>query len=353
MEENGEPLVKITPLAKPEMKQRILGLGAEKEYVFKSFLNQFVVGRTILESLIILSVLMITGCFSATNQTNQTATNSQPPPSADQTNPVVIESQPPPLSSPTKQNDIAQGYCSMANGCPTNKCRTVTQCLGGNDTGRGGDGCAPGETTCEYKDSILKEKYREVTAGQAKQCVQKFITKNLNAYPTLKYLEIEDKEFGREADFCMEDLVETRKLKKEDNYCWFVEMKHKTEPDFPFGSTFYVGAQTCTVYWKIPKVFKTNISALMRVNYSPAQAVKCAEKYIEANKTKFIEYQEFVPGTLSAPGGVLGPGNVTGYSKDLQFYIVTGQSRQGGIYLSVGAHSCTVYEVKEELYHKF
>ncbi len=32
VEENGEPLVKIIPLVRPEMKQRVLGLGAEKGY---------------------------------------------------------------------------------------------------------------------------------------------------------------------------------------------------------------------------------------------------------------------------------------------------------------------------------
>ena len=32
IEENGQPLVKITPLTKPETKQRVLGLGAEKGY---------------------------------------------------------------------------------------------------------------------------------------------------------------------------------------------------------------------------------------------------------------------------------------------------------------------------------
>ena len=32
IEENGEPLVKITSFTKPAMKQRVLGLGAEKRY---------------------------------------------------------------------------------------------------------------------------------------------------------------------------------------------------------------------------------------------------------------------------------------------------------------------------------
>lgn len=32
IEENGEPLVKITPLEKSEVKQRVLGLGVGKEY---------------------------------------------------------------------------------------------------------------------------------------------------------------------------------------------------------------------------------------------------------------------------------------------------------------------------------
>lgn len=32
IEDNGEPLVKITPLAKPEITPRVLGLGAGKRY---------------------------------------------------------------------------------------------------------------------------------------------------------------------------------------------------------------------------------------------------------------------------------------------------------------------------------
>lgn len=32
VEENGEPVAKITPIEKPKIKQRILGLGAEKGY---------------------------------------------------------------------------------------------------------------------------------------------------------------------------------------------------------------------------------------------------------------------------------------------------------------------------------
>jgi antitoxin (DNA-binding transcriptional repressor) of toxin-antitoxin stability system len=32
VEEDGAPAAKITPIEKPEIKQRVLGLGAEKDY---------------------------------------------------------------------------------------------------------------------------------------------------------------------------------------------------------------------------------------------------------------------------------------------------------------------------------
>ena len=32
VEEDGAPVAKITPIEKPEIKQRVLGLGAEKDY---------------------------------------------------------------------------------------------------------------------------------------------------------------------------------------------------------------------------------------------------------------------------------------------------------------------------------
>jgi antitoxin (DNA-binding transcriptional repressor) of toxin-antitoxin stability system len=32
VEDNGKPVAKITPIEKPEIKQRVLGLGAEKDY---------------------------------------------------------------------------------------------------------------------------------------------------------------------------------------------------------------------------------------------------------------------------------------------------------------------------------
>ncbi len=32
VEENGEPVAKVTPIEKPEPKRRVLGLGAEKGY---------------------------------------------------------------------------------------------------------------------------------------------------------------------------------------------------------------------------------------------------------------------------------------------------------------------------------
>ena len=39
IEENGEPLVKVTPLEKTELKQRVLGLGMGKEYFMSDDFN--------------------------------------------------------------------------------------------------------------------------------------------------------------------------------------------------------------------------------------------------------------------------------------------------------------------------
>jgi hypothetical protein len=238
-------------------------------------------------------------------------------------------------------------YCSMANGCPTDKCRTVSSCGGGG----AGDGCPPGPTTCEYKDLNLKDSYTEVSANQAKQCVQQFITQNLATYPTLKYFQIDTNNSAKESDDCQ--VVEnTKGFNKKDEYCWFIALK-PTVQGLPFTPDTYVGAQTCTVYWDLPNTFKTDLASLTSVNYSPDQAITCAENYIVANKTKYQEYKNFVQGSLSVPNKTPSPGaNVADSSKDVSTYTVIGNSSPQSIYLAVGAHSCTVYGVNEKYYTK-
>ena len=126
-----------------------------------------------------------------------------------------------------------------------------------------------------------------------------------------------------------------------------------TDKNLPFAPQFYVGAQTCTVYWSLPAAFKTNLSSLTSVNYSPSQAIACAEKYITANKTKYLEYKNFVSGSLYVPNKPPGlHAKVTDSTKDVSFYTVIGNTSPQSIYLVVGSHSCTVYGVNEQYYTK-
>lgn len=250
---------------------------------------------------------------------------------------------------PTIQNTAIKNYCSIANGCPKDKCRVVTECAGGGE----GAGCAPGETICEYKDLYLKDNYTEVSIGQVKQCVQDFVTKNQSVYSTLTNLEVDENNSGKESDTCSPLLEKESTFNKKDRFCYFIAMHHKTDKNFPFAPQFYVGAQTCSVYWNIPDAFKSDISTLTSVNYSPDQAISCAEKYIDANKTKYLEYKNFIAGSLSVPNKEPGPhAKVTDLSKDVSFYTVIGSSSPQSIYIVVGAHSCTVYGVNEQYYTK-
>ncbi len=248
--------------------------------------------------------------------------------------------------TPTFQETTTNGdYCTMKNGCPKDKCNIATQCGAGGL----GFGCAPGETTCEYKDLNLKDKYREVTINQVKSCVTDFISKNQYSYPTLKVLKIDDNQSGKESSTCDSLLQKGSNFNKEDRYCWYISMQHKTDPSFPLETHFYVGAQTCSVYWNLPDSFKNDLPSLNKVEYSPDQAIVCAENYIEANKGKYLEYKNFVKGFLEIPNKAPGMhGRITDFTKDSSFYTVI----DGNIYLVVGAHSCTVYGVNEQYYTK-
>lgn len=249
----------------------------------------------------------------------------------------------PSTSQSTTKTAVTEEYCSKANSCPTDKCTLVADCAGGSD----GGGCALGEVTCEYKDLILKADYTEVSYAQAKQCAQSFITQNLSVYPTLKYFEIGVDNSSRESSTCNNDTFD-----KKDKFCWFMAMQ-PTDKNLPFAPSFYVGAQTCTVYWNLPTVFKTDLLPLTSVNYSPNQAIVCAEKYISANKTKYLEYKNFELESLHVPNEA--PGShaaITNSTKDVLFYSVSGKSSPQNIYLVVGAHSCTVYGVNEQYYTK-
>lgn len=235
---------------------------------------------------------------------------------------------------------ITGEYCSIANGCPSDKCRLVTQCAsGGNDSG-----CAPGETTCEYKDANLKADYTEFTVSQAGECAQDFVAQNAAAYPTLEYFEIDEANSGGESNSCSSNI--RSKSNSEDTYCWFIKFRSTVE-DLPFAPQFYVGAQTCNVYWDLPDRFKTDLSSLLGVKYSPDDAIGCAEEYIDANKTKYLEYADFVPNSLHVPNKQAHThAKVTESTEDVLFYTVTGS----GVYLVVGAHSCKVYGVNEQYY---
>ncbi len=251
-------------------------------------------------------------------------------------------------TSPTIQA-TTDNYCSMANGCPIDKCKVVTRCASGG----AGTGCVPGPTTCEYKDLYLKGDYKEISFANARHCVNDFVNKNSNAYPTLKNLVIDEGNSSKESSNCSPLLENDSKFNKDDRFCYFMAMQHKTDKNFPFAPHFYVGAQTCNVYWDLPEAFKIDISTLTTVNYSPHQAIKCAEKYIDSNKAKYLEYKNFEAGSLSVPNKEAGPhAKVTDLSKDVSFYTVIGNSNPKSLYLVVGAHSCTTYGVNEEYYTK-
>lgn len=160
-------------------------------------------------------------------------------------------SQPKTISNPATQATTTKDYCSMANGCPKDKCSVHTPCGGGTE------GCMPGKPICEYKDHYLKDNYTEVSFGQVKQCVQEFITKNQSTYPTLTNLEIDENNSGTESSPCSPF---DSTFNKKDRFCYFIVMHHKTDKNFPFAPQFYVGSQTCKVYWNLPDAFKTNVS---------------------------------------------------------------------------------------------
>jgi len=245
-------------------------------------------------------------------------------------------------------------YCSMANGCPGDKCRQVSSC--GRGGGGDGFGCVPGPTSCEYKDPVLKGKYREVTFKQAKQCIKDYALKNEPLYPMMKYLEVDadwDKP-DKESDYCGQPVFGKIEYKKEDKFCWPVSMRHigVDYHKFPFGVSVVVGAQTCEVYVDprsvdILKIDDTNLS-LADINFTAEQAVACAEKYVADHKSEYQEYKNHKPGLFRVPErGVAGShAAVKDISKEWNFYTVAG----GGIYLVVGARTCDVYGVNEKYY---
>lgn len=240
-------------------------------------------------------------------------------------------------------------YCSMENGCPNDKCNRITQCGKGNGTGTG---CAVGETTCEYKDSVLKENYKQLSYNQIKNCVQNFINTNRGVYPIFTSLMIDSEESGKNSDYCPTNNANL-KVDEQDNYCFFISLKDRSQKPLPYVAHFYVGAQTCSIYWDIPSGFKQNVRDLEKVNYLPNDAKKCAESYLQDNKTKYHEYKNYQPDSLIVQNDIpYSHAKVTENSSDITFYTITGKSTPTNIYLVVGSHSCTVYGVNEKYYSK-
>ncbi|MBI2326849.1 hypothetical protein HYU92_00875 [Candidatus Curtissbacteria bacterium] len=248
--------------------------------------------------------------------------------------------------------NVLFSYCSMENGCPKDKCNLAAYCGGGSDN----FGCVLGGYTCEYKDLYLKDEYKEVTPEQAKQCVKDFVAENQIVYPILSSLIIDDKESGKESYSCSQLLEKNSKYSKEDKFCYFMYMNHKTKPEkFPFSPNFYVGAQTCNVYWDLPEHFKINDPELSiaNIDYSPEEAIECAEKYLKEHRNEYKEYQKFVPGTLVVWGEPSSSAAIEDLSKDWKFYSIKDKSYPvPKLSLSVGAHTCTVYGTNEKYYTK-
>ena len=232
-------------------------------------------------------------------------------------------------------------YCSMENGCPKDKCQLVSNCGGGGE----GFGCVLGEDTCEYKSYVLKDQYQEVSPSRVRQCVADFIASNQDTYPLLAGLIFDEQETARESYGCGLGGEYVGK----DSYCYFVAMKHKSGR-LPVASHFYVGAQTCQVYWQLSEVYKVDDPNLTinGVLYTPLQAVACAEQYITAHRGEYLEYQNYIPGSLRATNPPGPHAKVDDLSKDWSFYTVAMRS----LYFAVGAHTCTVYPVNEKYYTK-
>lgn len=244
------------------------------------------------------------------------------------------------------------GYCSMLNGCPTDKCERSTSCQSGGD---GSElGCIAGSTSCEFKDSGLKWKYQEVSSEQAKKCIVNFASANGSLYPMMKYLEVKDQK-NAESGICSQPIEGSIKYNNRDKFCWWYEMRHKDGDyhRFPFGVQITVGAQTCTVYLdprsiQILKIDDPQLS-LADINYTPQQAIACAESYISDHKSEYVEYKNYKQGSLVVPDNTAGShAAVKDISKEWNFYTVTG----GGVYLVVGAKTCSVYGVNEKYYTK-
>lgn len=132
-------------------------------------------------------------------------------------------------------------YCSMLNGCPSDKCVIQMGCAGGASEPIG---CTPGPRWCEFKDPKLKTAYTEISMEQTAQCVQKFLDKNANEYDVFSDMEIDYERSKDKVDTCGSD--------KKDKYCRFIILKHKFDKNFGYVTEFFVGAQTCSVYWDVP-----------------------------------------------------------------------------------------------------
>jgi hypothetical protein len=255
---------------------------------------------------------------------------------------------------------FSMDYCSMENGCPTDKCFSVANCK------PGGVECI-GTPTCIYKDPALKEKYYEVPFKKAMQCLNDFVTKHAKEYPGIMLFDLDkpDAELAglptigaKPITVPCSLLLATANDHLSDNFCWHFGFTGKS-PALPTQANVLVGAETCMVFWPdlanpIYQLSDPNLPQAA-VLVTPGQAAACAESYIVAHKRDYLEYRTFVVGSLHAPEP---PQSDTAprvdVMKDLKSYIVIGKSRAGyrRLKMVVGAHTCTVNAIDEKHYKK-
>jgi hypothetical protein len=129
------------------------------------------------------------------------------------------------------------GVCTKENNCPRDKCDAEIFC----DYGGGGlGGCPIGGYNCLYKDSSLRENYKEISYDEALSCTKAYIKKNKNndlyQYIDFESASHEDTGAGRYGQ-C-----------GENPYCWLVNIKQTNPNIYPDILSFYVGAQSCEVH---------------------------------------------------------------------------------------------------------
>lgn len=259
-------------------------------------------------------------------------------------------------------------YCSWQNGCPSDKCQSgpTVECdpAGGSSSIQGCSLRPVQNPQCHWK-SPLKEKYREITLNQARDCLDRFKKNNALEYPLIQhFVTIVEAPSPFQ---CSTSPPGDRDAKQygENKFCWDFFLRAPGEISRPLDNrggsngngtnpNVKVGANDCAVYWDLTAspIYKYTYPSppQMKINFSLDQMKACAEDYIKQHLQESEAFKEHKPGSLvvyeSTPDNNSSSPNRhslsrgVDWSKDYYSYLFV----SGRIALDVGASTCSVYD---------